>query len=178
MPLHLHFVFVGRKTRYSPWSITCDRMRLLWARAVSGGEVSKQLNPEAWKSSVDMQLIRQSVAGYLGKYMSKGVGAIQTIMKANPELVEFLPAHWYFCTEALRRMADRKTAYGEVHADAIVEMSRSSRPELFFRWMKEVDIVGGRGEKLATVLCYDLTERALDMLGILVREGEVFESTP
>jgi len=176
MPLHLHFVFLGRQHQYQPWAISCDRMRLLWARAVSGGEVSKQLNPESWRSSVDMQMVKHSVAGYLGKYMSKGVGAIQTVTKEHPELVAFLPKHWYFCTEGLRRAVDRKTAYGEIHAEAIAAMSRSPRPELFFRWMKEVEILNGAGTQIAVVLCYDLTPKAMEMLGIQVSEGEAFST--
>ena len=176
MPLHLHFVFLGRQHQYQPWAISCDRMRQLWSRAVSGGEVSKQTNPEAWRSSVDMQMVKHSVAGYLGKYMSKGVSAIQTVTKENPELVAFLPKHWYFCTEALRRAVDRKTAYGETHAEAIAAMAKSPRPELFFRWIKEVEIVGGAGERIATVLCYDLTQRAMEMLGIQALEGEAFST--
>lgn len=176
MPLHLHCVFLGRQNQYKPWAISCHRMRLLWARAVSGGEVSKQLNPETWRSSVDLQVVRHSVAGYLGKYMSKGVSAIQTVMKENPELVEFLPRHWYFCTGALRRAVDRRTAYGETHAEAVAAMAKNPRSELFFRWVKEVEIVGNAGERIATVLCYDLTQRAMEMLGIRVLEGEAFST--
>lgn len=175
MPLHLHFVFIGRSHQYQPWAITCDRMRLLWARAVSGGEGAREINPEAWRSSVDMQLVRSSVAGYLGKYMSKGVQAIQAVTRENPDLVPFLPRSWYFCTEGLRQRTDRKTAYGETHAEAIAAMAKSSNPEAFFRWIKEVEIVGGAGEKITTVLCYDLTARALSMLGIQVMAGELLD---
>lgn len=177
MPLHLHFVFIGRHHQYQPWAITCDRMRLLWARAVSGGDTAREIDPSDWKPSVDMQMVRSSVAGYLGKYMSKGVKAIQTVTKENPVLVEFLPSHWYFCTEGLRKAVDRKTAYGEIHADAIAAMVTGPRPELFFRWIKEVEIVGGTGERITTVLCYDLTRHAMEMLGIQVLEGEAFRET-
>jgi len=174
MPLHLHFVFLGRQNQYQPWAISCDRMRVLWARAVSGGAGAESPDMDEWRSSVDLQMVRHSVAGYLGKYMSKGVSAIQTVTRENPELVEFLPRHWYFCTGALRRAVDGRTAYGETHAEAIAAMAKNSRSELFFRWVKEVEIVGSAGERVAVVLCYDLTRRAMEMLGIQVVEGEAF----
>lgn len=177
MPLHLHFVYVGRQHAYQDWFISCDRLRTLWSRAVTGGGSEEGPDPLEWKSSVDLQMVKRSVAGYLGKYMSKGVQAIQTVTRENPELVEFLPRHWYFCTAGLRYKVDSKTAYGETHAHAIAAMARTRQPELFFRWMKDVEIVGGGGEKIATVLCYDLTHLAMEMLGIQVSQGEVYETT-
>jgi len=173
MPLHFHTVFIGRATQYAQWAISADRLREIWASAVSPALSEDSLSGVAtWGASVDCQMVKTSVAGYLGKYMSKGTMSIQAVMKANPALVEFLPAHWYYCTDALRRKIDQKTAYGCDHAEAIAEMYRSKTPERFFRWAKEVEVVGSMGEKIADVLCYDLTETAMIMLGIVVFAGE------
>lgn len=99
MPLHIHVVFVGRRKGES-WGIKADTLRMLWRDlCVSFLQYSEDTS---FQSSVDVQRVLKSVAGYLGKYISKGVMIVKEC--AGSALQDFLPSTWYICTRELGRI--------------------------------------------------------------------------
>lgn len=95
---HLHMVFVGRKPHHT-WSITPAEIRSAWKRAVVGtvGAIAEGVS---WQSCENMQAVRFSAGGYLGKYMSKGAESVGEVAALYGS--DCLPSTWYNCTSILR----------------------------------------------------------------------------
>lgn len=97
--LHLHLVFQGRQ-KYGHWVLTPGTVRGYWRDALTPhlaaieGEIY-------WDAVENLQPVRKSAVGYLGKYMSKGVAVCRDIIQNHPDVV--LPACWYICTNTLRK---------------------------------------------------------------------------
>lgn len=176
MPLHLHLVIVGRKGPRTNWKVTANRLRELWARAVLA--VPSIPSGLDFKASVDCQKVKVSAASYLGKYLSKGSGAVESIREANPELLEFLPQQWWVSTDAMKRAVLQHVAYGVDHAQAIDQMLQSKRRELFFRWVANVPIVDAAGGRITSVTCFSLTDKGKALLGLERPIAGYFEYPP
>lgn len=122
LPLHLHLVVQGRKPGES-WAISSDQFRALWRRAVvQRCPVFAEAN---FKASVDTQRVKSSASGYLGKYMSKGPGAIERMLKKDPGLAGLLPSSWWCCSLNLRRAIGRRIAGGTSSALKLIKDVRS-----------------------------------------------------
>lgn len=95
---HLHMVFVGRKPHHR-WSITPSEIRAAWKRTVksSVGEIAESVS---WQSCENMQAVKYSASGYLGKYMSKGAESVGEVSAMYGS--DCLPSTWYNCTSLLR----------------------------------------------------------------------------
>lgn len=92
--LHLHLVWVGRKN-YGSWAITTKRIDELWQR-----ELERSLNrPVKVNSACNLQMVRRSASGYLGKYMSKGAKTVNAVKETMPGTP--LPSAWYTMTRTL-----------------------------------------------------------------------------
>lgn len=94
--LHLHLVHVGRASRRKPWAIDSS-----WHREVWGGIIQRILGRDFDRRALEcVQAVESSAAGYLGKYMTKGVNTIGEIVETyGPDCV---PSSWYTCTNSLR----------------------------------------------------------------------------
>jgi hypothetical protein len=164
MPLHLHLVFVGRRDARCRWQIEPSWMRETWRAILLAA--CPEVADLSFGASVDMQPVRKSAAGYLGKYMSKGVSSIETIKKENPQLLELVPRAWYCCTRAMKDSALAHCAYGPAHGDAIKSMMDNKHSELFFSWKKNVEILASDGSIVGTFVLYALNERGRVLLGL------------
>lgn len=94
--LHLHFVFQGRSHRYEEWRFTPDEIRGLWQRILEnllGREID-------CRAATRIESCKTSLMGELGKYLSKGVTAIQSIVKAGKS--DLLPKSWWGCDRSLK----------------------------------------------------------------------------
>lgn len=100
---HLHAVFVGKHT-IGRWAITPTEMREAWKRAISTtvGGIAESVS---WSSCENMQAVRHSAAGYLGKYMSKGSEQVGEVAQLHGS--DYLPSTWYNCTAILRLAVKR-----------------------------------------------------------------------
>lgn len=126
-PLHLHMVFRGAMKDYQ-WCLTPGRIQLLWSRAVLNTCPGfRGLN---FHASCNVQRVRSSAAGYLGKYMSKGAGDIKASIEANDGCIDHLPHHWYTLTNEARDLVKRNTSYGEEIGD---------RLDRWMRWTDDLD---------------------------------------
>lgn len=95
---HLHMVFVGRAP-HQRWSITPVEVRSAWKRTIAGS-VGNATDTVSWASCENMQAVKHSASGYLGKYMSKGSESVGEVAALYGEAC--LPSTWYNCTSLLR----------------------------------------------------------------------------
>lgn len=101
--LHLHFVFVGRKTRTAAWMVHYSEIRWWWKEVVQWC-VGRSLNFEHCEN---VQEVKQSAGGYLGKYMSKGSDCVAPI--AVGVFGWHLPTAWYNVSLKLKRWVTNNT---------------------------------------------------------------------
>lgn len=155
LPLHMHLVFPGR-LRGKTWAISADQWRALWRNAV----VSRvpEYESASWAAAVDCQRVKKDAAGYLGKYMSKGVGTLSRLVEDDPGLAEFLPRSWWTCSLNLRRAIGRRIAGGN---DTAAKLSRDIRAgDSRVHYSREIQIEIERGVKFTVAI-----------IGVLSPEG-------
>lgn len=99
---HLHFVCQGRVSRREFWRIRPDEIRHIWERLL-GNVLGREVDGQA---ATRIERPRTSLAGELGKYISKGgtvLKAIQEQGKGN-----MLPSAWWGASRALRQEVKSK----------------------------------------------------------------------
>jgi hypothetical protein len=116
---HLHFVYVawdgkskvpigfGADKKFkNDYYISHARMKEIWDR-ICANEIAKQIeipvNDIEINSRVNLQVVRKSAEGYLGKYMSKGAKDVKKYLDAIPNRDD-IPSHWWHCTKELRQI--------------------------------------------------------------------------
>lgn len=116
---HLHFVYVswdgvtkvkqgfGENAKMLPaFYITHARMKEIFDR-VCVNEIAKMtetpINEVKINNRVNLQAVRKSAEGYLGKYMSKGAKDVKQYLDANPNRND-IPSHWWHCSKELRQI--------------------------------------------------------------------------
>ena len=96
---HLHMAFPSRRARCQKWLITkqwvTDTWREIWEHILP-----KSAHQLEWKYATRIESIRKSVAGYLGKYMSKG---------GQPKHPNRYPSSWWGCTQQLKKSVSEST---------------------------------------------------------------------
>lgn len=99
--LHLHLLFVGRRTRRSPWYITPKKARKAWVRCI------KSVYSGDFKQTAleNLQRIKKSAARYLSKYFSKG--SKDSSSSSNDTDVPWFTGHWGGISRSLRQSIDR-----------------------------------------------------------------------
>lgn len=91
--LHLHSVFKGAHRVNGGWVLKWHELRRYWQDAVTASVP----NDCDWSACENIQRVKKSASGYLGKYMSKGVRTMASIAEAIP-----LPSAWWSCSQSLR----------------------------------------------------------------------------
>lgn len=149
-PLHLHMVFRGALRDYQ-WCIRPGRLQFLWSSVVLS--VCPSYRGLSFSSSCNVQRVRKSASGYLGKYMSKGSGDIEASIKSNGGCIDHLPTHWYNLTQSARDLVKKNTAYGEEVGRRLDEWSRwkdeLSHP---FAYSRAVTLFSEDGKPLTSFL--------------------------
>jgi len=92
-PVHLHLLFQGRESGRT-WAFRPDFYQSGWQQACESVWASRS----DWKASVRVECLRSSSVSYLGKYMSKGNGAIDKACLGT------LPTSWYSVSTKLKRL--------------------------------------------------------------------------
>lgn len=104
--LHLHAVFVGRKGRKGKWAFCPQEIREWWL-----SELSRRVGRNVHSGAVEnLQMVRRSAEGYLGKYMSKGSEASSLL--AAKHGWEALPRQWWSCTRNVKAAVARYSCQG------------------------------------------------------------------
>ena len=95
--LHLHFVIVGRLSRYSDWLFSPSDLRELW-RSVLEPYIPGERD---WSRCENVQQVRKDASAYMSKYLSKGVEGGLGIR--SDETGWSLPTAWYNIPLKLRQ---------------------------------------------------------------------------
>jgi hypothetical protein len=116
---HLHFVYVswdgeskirkgfGKDAKTVPdFYLTHEKVKEIFDR-VCVNEIIKTLElPEDYvkvNNRVNLQGVKKSAEGYLGKYMSKGAKDVKKYLDLDPNRDD-IPSHWWHCTKELRQI--------------------------------------------------------------------------
>lgn len=142
LALHLHLVFVGRR-KGGTWAISPSEYCELWKEVLQKYLFAA---PETydWRAVHNVQRVKKSVEGYLGKYVTKGVKSISRVVERFG--AGCLPSHWYTCTNSLRkRVIEHRTQVSGLDAKTIVTVCMDY-PDVFFvyRTPIEVDMPSGK----------------------------------
>lgn len=93
-------------------------------RNANGNNNDNAFDVTKWNAATNIQRIKKTAAGYLSKYLSKGVEVTKQIVEdGNGHL---LPKAWYICSQALLQRVKKSTAV----------FSGSSARE-FFDWLRD-----------------------------------------
>lgn len=114
--LHLHIVFRGKCLRGASWAVTPKDCAKGWKRILS------RFLPGArdWSACENLRMVRKSASAYLGKYMSKGAQAVQSLKDKG--LVHMLPSAWWNCTLSLRKRVLAAGASGYRIGDLLIKL--------------------------------------------------------
>ena len=122
LALHLHFVYVCRPSRNYNYYISIDRMTELWYRQIRNVIRIHAEGFICWYSdfvsAVDMQIVKKSASGYIGKYMSKGVKACKKIIENG--LGHCLPSQWW--TASMQAKARLKKAIIDIPWEIAIQL--------------------------------------------------------
>lgn len=138
--LHLHLLFQGRRYRET-WALRPTEIREAWKDVISP-YLPLDTGEFYWQAMENVQRVKKSAAGYLGKYLSKGVSTVNAIHEVIPDIV--LPKCWYICSFSLRRKVRSNITYFTSKEFAPFEniLTADSIPEGIL-WLRPVDISVG-----------------------------------
>lgn len=155
--LHLHSVFVG-KTGSGRWAITTEGHDRIWRNVLStvlGTDVGEV------PCACNLQRVRKSASGYLGKYMSKGSKTVQAMVAAGFD--GWLPKQWWSCSQSLRRRIDVETEDISELAETLVS-PRNLEASGLWLWHKEVLLEMDDGQSCCLCIYGALKVTAIAML--------------
>lgn len=148
LPLHLHVVFPGRKP-FKSWAIATAQFDSLWRNAVLSR--CPEFAEHSFASACQVQRVKKSAEGYLGKYMSKGADAVGRLLADDGGLIEFLPSTWWNCSLNLRRAIGRRITGGNTSGRALARDIRAGDTRIQFSKVIEVTIADGTSLPVAIV---------------------------
>lgn len=101
--LHIHTVFIG-KTASGQWAITPEDHDRIWLAALNVA-IGVELNDIS--VACNLQRVKKSTEGYIGKYMTKGSKVVGELVRKG--FAGWIPQQWWSCSRSLRARIDRKT---------------------------------------------------------------------
>lgn len=131
--LHLHSVFVG-VTNAGRFAVSIEDHDDIWHRALSS---VVPLSLSEVSSACNLQRVKKSASGYLGKYMTKGVKDIEAIVAAGYE--SWLPKHWWNCSRTLSQRVKAQTRRIDELADWLDSTAQLGCREVW-KWHRTVDL--------------------------------------
>lgn len=140
--LHLHILFVGRKEGKG-WSLKPSEVRSFWMSALESC-LGYSLPMDRMKASENIQQVRKSAEGYLGKYMTKGSKSIELARSLCPSMS--LPSSWSNLSASLRNLVlARVLPIGQSMARVMIDMMENDKERCFqFTGRVEKEMEGGR----------------------------------
>lgn len=155
--LHLHFVFVGRTGKKTAWQLKPQRVRELWKRAFL------DLLPEDtnWAASENLQQVKKSASGYLGKYLTKGSESVRKLVAKG--LSNLLPSTWWNCSMELRKDVLKERLSGPDVAEFLERLATCGDTSIF-AYLRPIVLEMPDGFKYTVGYCGRITEKYLDMV--------------
>jgi len=171
MPLHLHIVFQGAN-RDNEWVFRPDDFKNMWRETVMA--VFPGMEKHSFASATNTQRVRDSAAGYLGKYMSKGEKDISMVIEKSPGVVDALPSAWYNLSKEARDAVRSYTRYGPEVGDMLEEWRSFGFGGMNpFRFIALGQIKNPEGDVLATFRFGHLEGWAKKMAGLPLTKYEI-----
>lgn len=171
MPLHLHIVFQGAHRDYV-WEIRPERFREMWVSAVSCRV--PEVAEESFASAVDVGHVRDNAAGYLGKYISKGLGDCRELVEENPQLAELLPSTWWNMTVAARTMVKHHVVEGcDVGLALEILIHRRHEEDVPLKFARAVEVKGADGAILARFWVGEVSAHWRRFVGLRTASHEI-----
>ena len=97
--LHLHFIYKARpRARGQDWYMSANWARETWRRILANR--IRDICADIPLPRCELEMVRKSASGYLGKYMSKGGEVLERVKEAMPALA--LPSQWWGCDASTR----------------------------------------------------------------------------
>lgn len=123
--LHAHFIFVGLANA-GGWAITPKRHDYIWRKSIElvTGSPCCEL-----ASACNLQAVRKSCEGYLGKYMSKGASAISGVVEDGFEWA--LPRQWWNCSRSLSRRMDSQIRIFREGVPWLIDLAASANASVW-----------------------------------------------
>jgi len=158
--LHLHFAYVARPANKKGFYIDSHRFREIWEKVINKTLEKKDLlhgcNQRSFNASIDCVIVKKSVAGYLGKYISKGCKVVDNIIEQG--LQQSLPGQWWTASMQLKDRLKRKIIvinpdYAKYFMYAIEELVKGKMVE---RYMEVFVDFGEREYRIG--LCGKISE--------------------
>lgn len=155
--LHVHSVFIG-KTVSGQWAISIEEHDDAWLRALNA-VVSDPFR--ALPFACNLQWVRKSAEGYLGKYMSKGVSEVSRAKVDGFE--RWLPKHWWNASRSLSSRVKRETRNIDSHAEFLADAAKAGRTDVW-KWHREVTIETASGYEYTVATYGQLTKEFHEFL--------------
>ena len=131
--LHLHILFVGRRFLGEPWRIKCSDVREIW-----GGIIEDIIGQCIYRGALEnLQGVRRSGEGYLGKYMSKNHNEVRKVIEDGNEWM--LPKQWWFSTYQMKKWLKSEVFKGEQIGQLLsamvweIENESADHPVIYYR---------------------------------------------
>ena len=106
--LHLHLVCPAHSNAGGQWAIDVHDLRTWWGKCLERHTGSSLPHPPR----VETAIVKKSVEGYLGKYLSKGTGADLAAF-ADDLGSDCIPGQWWFASAPMKAAIKRGTATGK-----------------------------------------------------------------
>lgn len=145
---HLHFVYVCKPNISSGYTCSTQQYWEWWNDSVNEilaiGKYDPIMGVNGHIGSVKLEPIRTTAAGYLGKYISKGVAVVKDMQERG---YDKFPKQWWFASMQCKKMfkASIKTISGDIcamlwnNADRLIELGIVKHLHYVFVRMKDIE---------------------------------------
>nr|CRY96589.1 hypothetical protein [uncultured prokaryote] len=137
--LHLHCLFQGR-TRGMAWAIDKSEIQQLWAETIES-IVGHSVD---CSKATRIERVEKSAENYMGKYMSKGVTAVQGVI--DDGFADWMPRQWWSMSRTLSQRI-RKGIRNSYEFAKTVWYSLLAGEKKLTTWFRDVRIEAVTGEQ-------------------------------
>ena len=139
--LHIHTVFAGRRRDGKP-AISTEAHDKMWRESLS---IALGYDVGQVGSACNLQWVKKSAEGYLGKYMTKGTKAVRSLIENGFE--GWLPKQWWGISLALGKEIDNKTRRADALAGWLNDIADIEGSDVWL-WHRDVEIEMYNGDKV------------------------------
>lgn len=150
--LHIHTVFNGRDKSGKP-AITIKEHDCMWRDALTAGVCGPVPKVD---SACNLQWVKKSAEGYLGKYMSKGTKTVRELCEAGFE--GWLPKQWWSMTRSLGQRIDKQTRRIDEFGEWLNDIAEVEGVGVWL-WHRTVELEMKSGDKITVARYGRLTKR-------------------
>jgi hypothetical protein len=171
LPLHLHIVFQGAHKDYQ-WCFTPSQLTRAWQRCIVGRVPG--LVDSSFAAALNVQHVKTSAKGYLGKYMSKGEDDVCSVLDENPELIHCIPSTWYNLSVEARDGVRANMTEGERTGLTLERWSQwNDALDSPFKYIKRVALKDLEGHVIKTFCVGEVAMHWRRVLGVPICKDDV-----